>query len=46
MTVIAEGIERQEQADALRDIGCDYDQGYLYASPLSAADRETRLAAE
>jgi EAL domain-containing protein (putative c-di-GMP-specific phosphodiesterase class I) len=46
MTVIAEGIERQEQADALRGIGCDYGQGYLYARPLSAADCEKRLAAE
>lgn len=46
MTVIAEGIERQEQADALRGIGCDYGQGYLYARPLSAAECEKRLAAE
>jgi len=46
MTVIAEGIESQEQADALQGVGCDYGQGYLYARPLSAADCELRLAAE
>jgi EAL domain-containing protein (putative c-di-GMP-specific phosphodiesterase class I) len=34
---IAEGIERQEQADALRDIGCFCGQGYLYSRPLSAS---------
>jgi EAL domain-containing protein (putative c-di-GMP-specific phosphodiesterase class I) len=46
MTVIAEGIERPEQADALRGIGCDYGQGYLFARPLSAADCEERLASD
>ncbi len=32
--VIAEGVERVEQADFLCDIGCDYMQGYLYSKPL------------
>jgi EAL domain-containing protein (putative c-di-GMP-specific phosphodiesterase class I) len=45
MTSIAEGIERQEQADALRTVGCDYGQGYLFSEPLSAADCEDFLAA-
>jgi EAL domain-containing protein (putative c-di-GMP-specific phosphodiesterase class I) len=36
MKSIAEGIERQEQADALRDIGCLCGQGYLYSRPLPA----------
>lgn len=34
MPVIAEGVERIEQADFLRSIGCDYIQGYLYSRPL------------
>jgi EAL domain-containing protein (putative c-di-GMP-specific phosphodiesterase class I) len=38
MKVVAEGIERREQYDALRDIGCDYGQGYLFAHPLPAND--------
>jgi EAL domain-containing protein (putative c-di-GMP-specific phosphodiesterase class I) len=37
MKSIAEGIERQEQADALRDVGCLCGQGYLYSRPLSAS---------
>jgi EAL domain-containing protein (putative c-di-GMP-specific phosphodiesterase class I) len=45
MTSIAEGIERQEQADALRAIGCDYGQGYLFSEPLPATDCEDFLAA-
>jgi diguanylate cyclase (GGDEF)-like protein/PAS domain S-box-containing protein len=36
LCVVAEGIETPEQADALRDLGCDIGQGYLYAKPLSA----------
>jgi EAL domain-containing protein (putative c-di-GMP-specific phosphodiesterase class I) len=36
MNLVAEGIERSEQYDALRDIGCDYGQGYLFARPLPA----------
>ena len=36
MKSIAEGIERQEQADALRAMGCDCGQGYLFSKPLSA----------
>jgi diguanylate cyclase (GGDEF)-like protein/PAS domain S-box-containing protein len=31
--VIAEGVERPEQLGALRDLGCDLVQGYLFARP-------------
>jgi EAL domain-containing protein (putative c-di-GMP-specific phosphodiesterase class I) len=31
---VAEGIETQEQATALRDLGVDYLQGYLYSKPI------------
>jgi EAL domain-containing protein (putative c-di-GMP-specific phosphodiesterase class I) len=33
LTVVAEGVERLEQARFLADIGCDYAQGFLYAPP-------------
>ena len=36
MSVIAEGIETIEQAAALRDMGCEYGQGYHFARPLEA----------
>jgi EAL domain-containing protein (putative c-di-GMP-specific phosphodiesterase class I) len=32
---IAEGVETEQQAQMLRDMGCTYAQGYLYSRPLS-----------
>lgn len=40
MTVVAEGIENQEQVERLRAYGCDLIQGYVYAKPMKAADFE------
>ena len=39
--VVAEGIERPEQAAALRALGCELGQGYLFSRPVPAdeADR-------
>ena len=34
-TITAEGIESLEMADAMRDIGCDYLQGFVFSKPLS-----------
>jgi diguanylate cyclase (GGDEF)-like protein/PAS domain S-box-containing protein len=34
MDVVAEGIERVEQYEILRDIGCRWGQGYLMSPPL------------
>jgi EAL domain-containing protein (putative c-di-GMP-specific phosphodiesterase class I) len=31
---VAEGIETEDQADALRRVGCQFGQGYLFARPL------------
>lgn len=34
MTVVAEGIETATQFAQLRDMGCDFGQGYFFAKPL------------
>jgi diguanylate cyclase (GGDEF)-like protein/PAS domain S-box-containing protein len=40
VSLIAEGIETQEQADKLCELGCPNHQGYLYSKPLNAHDFE------
>lgn len=41
--VIAEGIESEEQRDILRNIGCDYGQGYYFSKPVKRSDFELFL---
>jgi len=41
LTVVAEGVETKEQAQLLRQKGCDVLQGYLYSKPVAAQDFET-----
>ena len=44
--VIAEGVETDEQAEFLREIGCSTVQGYLYDKPLPLGEFEKRLERE
>jgi EAL domain-containing protein (putative c-di-GMP-specific phosphodiesterase class I) len=38
LDVVAEGVETIEQVDILRDMGCDYIQGYYISKPLPAEE--------
>ena len=41
---IAEGLERDDQVAAVREMGCELGQGYLFSRPAPAADCEALLA--
>lgn len=43
---IAEGIERSEQRDGLRTLGCQLGQGYYFSRSLKPEDFDRRLTAE
>jgi diguanylate cyclase (GGDEF)-like protein/PAS domain S-box-containing protein len=45
IAVTAEGIEREDQVAALRELGCDRGQGFLFAHPASATEAGRALAA-
>jgi EAL domain-containing protein (putative c-di-GMP-specific phosphodiesterase class I) len=44
LTLVAEGVETEAQADFTRSIGCHKLQGYLFAQPLEAAAFEAIYA--
>lgn len=49
LRVVAEGIEYAEQQQLLRNMGCDFYQGYLFSKPLNRGDFEAfmrRFAAQ
>ncbi|GGH37162.1 putative bifunctional diguanylate cyclase/phosphodiesterase [Paenibacillus segetis] len=43
MTVLAEGVETEDQFNFLRDNGCDQIQGYYYSRPLNEASLKQLL---
>ena len=43
LSVVAEGVETREQLERLRDIGCDYVQGYYFAKPMPVTEYEELL---
>lgn len=43
MSVVAEGIETQQQLSLLQSFGCDYGQGYFFARPMTPADATALL---
>lgn len=40
LSVVAEGVESKAQVDRLREIGCDYVQGYYFAKPMPVNEFE------
>ena len=45
LTVTAEGVETQEQRDAVSAMGCDAAQGFFYARPMPASAIRAQLGA-
>ncbi len=43
MTTIAEGVETEEQANRLKELGCDEIQGYWFSRPLVSQDFAVHL---
>ncbi|MFP4297054.1 MAG: EAL domain-containing protein [Spirulinaceae cyanobacterium] len=46
MNVVAEGVESLEQLSQLRQLQCDYGQGYLFSRPIDAIAATTLLCAD
>ncbi|HEY4440714.1 MAG TPA: GGDEF domain-containing phosphodiesterase [Candidatus Elarobacter sp.] len=46
LRVVAEGVETSAQAEALRGVGCDDAQGFLFGAPVSAEELTGRLDRE
>jgi diguanylate cyclase (GGDEF)-like protein/PAS domain S-box-containing protein len=44
LTIVAEGIENQEQVDRLGELGCDYGQGFFIGKPMAAKQVNDALA--
>jgi diguanylate cyclase (GGDEF)-like protein len=44
LTIVAEGVEHAEQAEILREMGCQLAQGHLYCRPMALGDIEDVLA--
>ena len=46
LRVIAEGVEREEQLEFLRQTNCEYVQGFLFSRPMTAKEFDVMLSRE
>ena len=46
LSVVAEGVETQEQLERLQNAGCDYAQGYYFAKPMPVENFVSILTAQ
>jgi diguanylate cyclase (GGDEF)-like protein len=46
LATVAEGVEREDQVEALRALGCDFVQGYHFSRPVGVAQITAMLAAD
>jgi len=46
VAVVAEGVDTDVQNGMLKDLGCEFAQGYLFARPMTRAEAETLLRGE
>ena len=45
LSVVAEGVETREQLERLREVGCDYAQGYFFSKPMLGVEFENLMKA-
>ncbi len=46
LDIVAEGVEQPEQVTLLRDLQCDYGQGYFFSEPISCEQVLARIESE
>lgn len=46
LDIVAEGVETQDQADKLRNIGCRVGQGYYFSRPLAVNDLDQLIESQ
>jgi len=46
LKVVAEGVETKKELEVLKEVGCDFAQGYLFSKPLPKTEVEKLLLAK
>jgi EAL domain-containing protein (putative c-di-GMP-specific phosphodiesterase class I) len=46
LKVVAEGVETKKEFEVLKEVGCDFAQGYLFSKPLPKTEVEKLLLAK